>query len=80
MYDDLTWALVIGAASVDSINSCASAQALTGQPDFHAKGDNRWKPVVQDSVCWPYGIQVCGKTAVLADSGNNRIQLWEIAV
>jgi hypothetical protein len=33
---------------------------------------------MRDSLCWPYGIQVCGSTVVVADSGNNRILLWQL--
>ncbi len=55
------------------------AGALTGQDDFHAKGDNRWALASRDSLCWPYGIAVCGDVAVVADSGNNRVLLWRLA-
>jgi hypothetical protein len=55
------------------------ARALTGQPDFHAKGDNRWGPPRRDSLCWPYGMGLCGDRAVVADSGNNRVLLWRLA-
>lgn len=54
----------------------AKAQALAGQPTFNAKGDNQWNFPRRDSLCWPYNLQACGKTIVVADSGNNRIQLW----
>lgn len=55
----------------------ASAERLSGQPDFESKGDNRWGVPTRDSLCWPYGITACGRTAVVADSGNNRVLLWE---
>lgn len=55
------------------------AGALTGQDDFHAKGDNRWALPSRDSLCWPYGIAVCDDVAVVADSGNNRVLLWRLA-
>jgi hypothetical protein len=55
----------------------AAATLLTGQPDFHAKGDNRWQPAVRDSLCWPYGLAVCGDTVLVCDSGNNRVALWQ---
>lgn len=54
----------------------AKAQALAGQPTFNAKGDNQWNFPIRESLCWPYSVQACGKTIVVADSGNNRIQLW----
>jgi hypothetical protein len=56
-----------------------SACALTGQDDFHAKGDNRWALPSRNSLCWPYGIALCGDAAVVADSGNNRVLLWRLA-
>lgn len=52
------------------------ADRLSGQPDFRAKGDNRWMVPVRDSLCWPYGITAMGDIAVIADSGNNRVLLW----
>jgi hypothetical protein len=58
----------------------AAAARLTGQPDFAAKGDNRWLAPVRDSLCWPYGIAVSSAgLAVVADSGNNRVLLWPLA-
>lgn len=63
----------------DGLFMGAAASALTGQPDFHAKGDNRWKLPVRDSLCWPYGLTACGDTAVVSDSGNNRVLLWRAA-
>jgi len=57
----------------------AAAVLLTGQPDFRAKGDNRWQPPVRDSLCWPYGIAACGDMVLVCDSGNNRAMLWPLA-
>jgi len=62
----------------DDLQTGADATALTGQLSFHDKGDNRWQPQVADSLCWPYGLQVCGDLAVVADSGNNRVLLWRL--
>jgi hypothetical protein len=64
--------------------SGAAASALTGQLDFHQKGDNRWQAPVADSLCWPYGLGVCATSAgsarvVVADSGNNRVSVWELS-
>lgn len=56
-----------------------AASRLAGQPDFTAKGDNRWGAPVRDSLCWPYNVWACGDTLVVADSGNNRVLLWEAA-
>jgi hypothetical protein len=57
----------------------ASASALTGQVEFNAKGDNAWAPPTRRSLCWPYGISVCAGLAVVADSGNNRVLVWDLA-
>lgn len=59
--------------------SAAQARRLAGQPDFHAKGDNRWQEPVRDSLCWPYGLTGCEDMLVVADSGNNRVSLWRRA-
>jgi len=57
----------------------AGAIRLTGQHGFSDKGDNRWTRPCRDSLCWPYGISACGRRLVVADSGNNRVLLWEAA-
>jgi hypothetical protein len=55
----------------------ALARSLSAQHRFCDKGDNRWGPVARDTVSWPYAITACGATAVIADTGNNRVLLWE---
>ncbi len=57
----------------------APATLLAAQPDFASKGDNRWGIAERDSLCWPYGLTVQGQTAVISDSGNNRVMLWTVA-
>ncbi|NVB40878.1 hypothetical protein G6O69_23770 [Pseudenhygromyxa sp. WMMC2535] len=57
----------------------AEAAQLTGQAHFRAKGDNRWGVPTRDSLCWPYGLDVCGDVAVVSDTGNHRVLLWRIA-
>jgi hypothetical protein len=57
----------------------AAAMCLAGQPDFASKGDNRWGMPTRDSLCWPYGLSARGATLAVADSGNNRVLLWELA-
>lgn len=55
------------------------ADVLAGQYNFHSKGENRdFGFPKRDSLDWCYGIQICGSTAVISDSGNNRILLWKI--
>jgi hypothetical protein len=57
----------------------APARRLAGQKSFNDKGDNRWGFPKRDSFCWPYGVAACGNTLVVADSGNNRLLLWDMA-
>lgn len=52
---------------------------LTGQPDFHAKGDNRNRLPVRDSLCWPYGLHVADGLAFVSDTGNHRVSVWSMA-
>ena len=54
------------------------ATAVTGQLDFDHTGENHWKAVAPDTLCWPYGIALHNKILAVADSGNNRITLWDI--
>ncbi len=63
----------------DDCRTGAPARALSAQPDFAAKGDNRWQAPARDSVCWPYGVAARGDSIVVADSGNNRVLLWRLA-
>jgi hypothetical protein len=62
-----------------AIETGMAADRLAGQRSFHDKGENRWERAGRDAVCWPYGIATCGDTAVIADSGNNRVLLWGTA-
>jgi hydrogenase maturation protein HypF len=64
----------------NQMNRDLDALALFGQSDFHEKGDNRWQPAVADSVCWPYAVQVSGAKLLIADSGNNRVSVWNLLV
>jgi len=67
------------AHKLDELAMAAPASRIAGQRTFHDKGDNRWLAPTRDSLCWPYGITACGSTLVIADSGNNRVLLWEAA-
>lgn len=58
----------------------AFADRLNGQPDFAAKGDNRWGPAERDTLCWPYGLSARGSVVAVADSGNNRVLIWDAAI
>ena len=57
----------------------AAAERLTGQPDFSCKGDNGWGHPGRGTLCWPYGLSTLGGLVAVADSGNNRVLLWELA-
>jgi hypothetical protein len=60
-------------------HECGSkADLVFGQDDFASNGENRWKSVTYDSLCWPYGIWLRGERLAVADSGNNRVMLWNI--
>ncbi len=63
----------------DELAQGAHASGLATQFDFGSKGDNRWQMPVRDSICWPYGVTICGRTAIIADSGNNRVLVWDFA-
>jgi hypothetical protein len=63
----------------DQLGMGTAATHLAGQDDFHHKGENAWQAPSRGSLCWPYGVSACGSTLVVADSGNNRILLWNTA-
>jgi hypothetical protein len=67
------------AYNLDAIATNAPARRLAGQASFQDKGDNRWGRETRDSLCWPYGIAAAGSLVAVADSGNNRVLLWEAA-
>lgn len=64
--------------TADLLHHGAAAWALAAQPDWQAKGDNRWQPPARDSVCWPYALALQGDRLLVADAGNNRVLLWPL--
>jgi hypothetical protein len=61
------------------LQECGSeANLVFGQNDFALNGENRWKSVTHDSLCWPYGLWLRGEYLAIADSGNNRVMIWNI--
>jgi len=62
----------------DQICADAPASGVGAQPDLVSKGDNRWGMPMHDSLCWPYWLSACDQTLVIADSGNNRVLLWDL--
>lgn len=60
--------------------SCgAAATAVLGQPDFALNGENHWKEVNEKTLCWPYGISLHRSALAVADSGNNRVMIWDLS-
>jgi hypothetical protein len=60
------------------ISSCGSAAIdVLGQIDFGENGENQWQSVRHDTLCWPYGLCMCDGQIAIADSGNNRVMLWD---
>jgi hypothetical protein len=56
----------------------AIADGIAGQNTFQSKSENRnFGQATRDSLNWCYGVKICGNTAVISDSGNNRILLWQ---
>lgn len=65
--------------SVPRAGCAVPADDVLAQPDMAANGENRWDAVVDDSLCWPYGLSMAGDLLAVADSGNNRVMLWRLA-
>ncbi len=63
----------------DESQTGSAACALTGQPDFASKGDNAWGVAGRATLCWPYGLSLLGQSLAIADSGNNRVLIWDLA-
>jgi hypothetical protein len=57
----------------------APATAVIGQPDFLSNGENHWKEVNNETLCWPYGICLHKEALAVADSGNNRVVIWDLS-
>lgn len=64
---------------LDDLEMDRAASGLAAQPEFSDKGDNRWRFATRDSVCWPFALAASGTTLAIADTGNNRVLLWEAA-
>lgn len=63
--------------SAPPTESHTPADGVLGQFDFAAVGENRWDLVGADTFCWPYGLALHGNRLAVADSGNNRVMIWE---
>ncbi|MFN8195224.1 MAG: NHL repeat-containing protein [Nocardioidaceae bacterium] len=68
-----------------SVVHAARPDAVLAQPTHAAIGENRWSMVTADSLCWPYGLhwhrphpsEDGPELLAIADSGNNRVVLWQ---
>ena len=56
----------------------APADHVIAQPDFARNGENRWDLVAPDTLCWPYGLCLHRDRIAIADSGNNRVMIWQL--
>ena len=65
-----------GADGADGGTPFRGADYVLAQPDFRSNGENRWTSVQHDTLCWPYGLSLCGDRLAVADSGNNRVMIW----
>ncbi|AEW07010.1 NHL repeat containing protein (plasmid) [Sulfobacillus acidophilus DSM 10332] len=54
------------------------AVEVIGQTNFEDSGENRWKAVGPDTLCWPYGLWLHNHLLAIADSGNNRVMIWRV--
>lgn len=55
----------------------AAAFDVIGQVDFQQNGENQWDRVTGWTLCWPYGISFRNGLLAVADSGNNRVMIWD---
>ena len=55
----------------------AEAFDVIGQIDFASNGENHWQTVNENTLCWPYGIGFHNGRLAVADSGNNRVMIWD---
>lgn len=56
----------------------AAARGVLGQENLDAAGENRWQSIQPDTLCWPYGLALSGGRLAIADSGNNRVVVWDL--
>lgn len=63
--------------ALTEIETGARADRIAGQRSFREKGENRWERAGRDALCWPFSVSTCGDVVIIADTGNNRVLLWE---
>jgi len=71
--------ILIWKALPNGLIASPAADSVIGQPDFDANGENHWKAVTPETLCWPYGLCWHKDKLAVADSGNNRVMIWTTA-
>lgn len=74
----LVWDSVPNVVADSPVAGGVPADRVLGQPDFGTNGENRWDAVGPDTFCWPYGLSLHRDRVAVADSGNNRVMIWEL--
>jgi hypothetical protein len=62
--------------------SCSGTGPTRGRPPCSAspasgRTGRTTAGVTRDSLCWPYGLSLSAGRLAIADSGNNRVVIWE---
>ncbi len=70
---------VLGQADMTGLDHNRAAYYPTASTLNMPYGHNRWSLPARDSLCWQYGVAACDNTLIVADSGNNRVLMWEAA-
>lgn len=65
-------------APLPRLGAGEAAVAVIGQDNFDDAGENRWHAVDRQGLCWPYGVCFHGRYLAIADSGNNRVMIWQV--
>ena len=55
-----------------------AADYVLGQDSFATNGENHWIEVSDDSMCWPFAVHLVGDRLFVADTGNNRVVIWDL--
>jgi len=50
---------------------------VIGRENLDSSGENRWRAVAADTRCWPDGVCGHGGRLAVADSGDDRVMLWQ---
>lgn len=66
-------------AAAPRTGAFAPADLALGQENLDGNGENRWRAVAPDTLCWPYGVCLHRGRLAIADSGNNRVMIWALS-